>query len=59
MNKETPYNINYTFYVQSAEDFYAQLREFERQHYLTELEVDTENLELAQNMLASIGIQCK
>ena len=57
---DKPYNnISYTFHVQSVEDFYAQLREFERKNYLEELEIDTEDTSLAKKMLENIGINCK
>jgi hypothetical protein len=59
MNEKNLYNINYTFYVQSVEDFRRQLREFERKDYLNELEIDTTDLGLSQELLASIGIKCK
>ena len=49
-------NINYKFYIQSPEDFYRQLRAFERNDYLNELEIDTDDLTLAQDMLRSIGV---
>lgn len=52
-------SINYTFHIQSVEDFYAQLRAFERNDYLDELEIDTEDLTLAKKMLENIGINCK
>jgi hypothetical protein len=53
------YSINYTFYVQSAEDFYKQLKEFEREDYLNELEIDVDDCALAQEMLKSIGVVLK
>jgi hypothetical protein len=57
MNKEQkPYNIEYTFHIQSAEDFYNQLRAFHREDYAREQEIDVDNLELAQSMLKGIGI---
>ena len=60
MNEEyKPYNINYTFHVQSTEDFYRQLKAFERVDYLNEAEIDTDDLTLAQNMLKDIGVECK
>lgn len=51
--------VNYVFHVQNPEDFYRQLRAFERQDYLDELEIDTEDLTLAKKMLENIGINCK
>jgi hypothetical protein len=48
--------INYVFHVQNPEDFYAQLRAFERNDYLNELEVDLNDLSIAQSMLKSIGV---
>jgi hypothetical protein len=48
--------ISYKFYVQSPEDFYKQLRAFERNDHLNELEIDTDDLTLAKNMLESIGV---
>lgn len=59
MIKKSENNISYIFYVQSVEDFYNQLREFELEDRIKQLKVDTENLDLAQNMLNSIGVQCK
>lgn len=49
-------NINYKFYIQSPEDFYRQLRAYERNDYFNELEIDTDDLTLAQDMLKSIGV---
>lgn len=60
MNEEyKPYNVNYVFHVQSVEDFYRQLRAFERKDYLDEAEIDTEDTSLAKKMLENIGINCK
>lgn len=57
MNEETPYkNISYTFYVQSVEDFYKQLQEYEQKDRFAESEFDTNDLTLAQDMLKSIGV---
>lgn len=57
MNEEhKPYNISYTFHIQSAEDFYNQLRAFHREDYAREQEIDVDNLELAQDILRSIGV---
>ena len=53
------YNINYTFHVQSAEDFYKQLKEFERQDHLNELEIDVDDCTLAQDMLRGISVNIK
>ena len=53
------YNINYTFHVQSAEDFYKQLKEFERQDHLNELEIDVDDCTLAQDILRGIGVNIK
>jgi len=53
------YNINYTFHVQSAEDFYKQLKEFEHDDYLNELEIDVDDCALAQDMLRGIGVNIK
>ena len=50
--------IEYIFYIQNPEDFYAQLRAYERNDRLNELEVDTDDLTLAQDMLKSIGVNC-
>lgn len=52
-------HVSYIFNVQSPEDFYAQLRAFERNDYLNELEIDTDDCSLAQNMLMSIGVNVK
>ena len=57
MNEEhKPYNISYTFHIQSAEDFYNQLRAFHREDYAREQAADLEDLTLAQNMLRGIGV---
>lgn len=58
MNHEEPkpYNINYTFHIQSTEDFYNQLRAYHREDYAREQAVDVEDLKLAQDMLRSIGV---
>jgi hypothetical protein len=57
MNKEhKPDNINYTFHVQSPEDFYAQLYAWTDQHYP---ETNPEDLTLARQLLNSIGVRCE
>ena len=50
------YNVNYKFSVQSAEDFYKQLREFEKADQSQESMVDLSDLSLAKSMLKSIGV---
>lgn len=48
------------FYVQSPDDFYNQLREFEKQHGLIDQTVDeTTDLTLAREMLQAIGINAQ
>ena len=57
MNEEhKPYNIEYTFHVQSAEDFYAQLYKWTDEHYK---ETDITDTALAKQMLEHIGISVK
>lgn len=57
MNEEhKPHNINYTFHIQSAEDFYNQLRAFHIEDYSLEQKIDLDDLSLAQEMLRNIGI---
>lgn len=57
MNKEhKPYNIEYTFYIQSAENFYNQLRQFHKEDVEQEQQIDVDTLELAQTMLRGIGV---
>lgn len=53
-----PYNINYTFHIQSAEDFYNKLREYHTLDLAIEREHETDDLTLAKNMLEKIGINC-
>lgn len=54
MNEEhKPYNIEYTFHIQSVEDFYAQLCAWADEHYN---ETDPNDTELAKQMLKDIGI---
>lgn len=50
---------NYTFHIQSAEDFYNQLREQHRQDAAREEAIDVSDLSLARSMLASIGVECR
>lgn len=60
MDKDKNYKIGYTFYVQSAEDFYNQLKEFEQEHGLIDQTVDEyTDLTLAQEMLKDIGVNTK
>jgi hypothetical protein len=55
MNEEhKPYNIEYTFHIQSVEDFYRQLNEH-ADEILNSYEAE-EDLTLAQNMLRGIGV---
>ena len=51
-----PYNINYTFHIQSAKDFHNKLREYHILDLAIERERETDNLSLAQNMLRSTGV---
>lgn len=56
MNKDQkPYNITYTFHVQSVEDFYRQLNNQADIHMQT-YECDVDDVALAQSMLRSIGV---
>ena len=55
MNEEKqPYNINYTFHIQSVEDFFRQLNEH-ADEILKSYEAE-EDLTLAQDMLRGIGV---
>jgi hypothetical protein len=55
MNEENkPYNIEYTFHIQSAEDFFRQLNEH-ADEILKSYEAN-EDLTLAQDMLRGIGV---
>lgn len=57
MNEERkPYKINYTFHIQSAEDFHSKLREYHRIDLAIEQERETGDLVLAQTMLEAIGV---
>lgn len=57
MNEEhKPYNISYTFHIQSAEDFYKMLREYHRVDLEIEQENELDDLALAQDMLRGIGV---
>lgn len=57
MNEDhKPYNINYTFHIQSAEDFYNQLRAYHTLDLAIEQELETDDLTLAQKMLRGIGV---
>lgn len=52
--EQKPYNISYTFHIQSVEDFYNQLAQHAEeilQSYDTE-----DDLTLAQEMLQGIGV---
>ena len=52
------YNINYSFHVQSPEDFYNQLRAFHLEDWRKEEEIDVSDTTLAKEALAKIGINC-
>lgn len=52
------YNINYSFHVQSPEDFYNQLRAFHLEDWRREQAVDVSDLTLAKEALAKIGVNC-
>jgi hypothetical protein len=55
MNEEQkPYNITYTFHIQSAKDFYRQLNDYDNE-ILNRYET-VEDLTLAQYMLRGIGV---
>ena len=55
MNEEhKPYNISYTFHIQSVEDFFNQLNQH-ADEILKSYEAD-EDLTLAQEMLQGIGV---
>ena len=56
MNKPEPYNISYTFHVQSAEDFRNQLKL--RADEIVKSYDDADDTDLAQTMLESIGVRC-
>jgi lysozyme family protein len=56
MNNEEYKAINYTFYIQSPEDFYHQLKQFADENYAEEAVEDTQ---LAEEMLQAIGIATK
>lgn len=57
MNKhEKPYHIEYTFHVQSAEDFYRQLHN--RADEIVKSYDLTDDTTLAKTMLESIGVRC-
>lgn len=51
------YNVNYTFHIQSAEDFYNALRKYNILDLEIEKEIEADNVDLAQDMLKSIGIK--
>ena len=52
------YNINYSFHVQSPEDFYNQLRAFHLEDWRKEQEIGVSDTTLAKQELAKIGINC-
>jgi aspartyl/asparaginyl-tRNA synthetase len=57
MNEEhNPYRISYIFHIQQSEEFYEKLREYHRLDLEIELERETDNVDLAQNMLRKIGV---
>lgn len=53
------YKQNYTFHVQSPEDFYRQLKEFNQQDQQLEDAIDLKDLSEAKQMLNQIGIKTK
>lgn len=53
---EQPPRTNYTFHIQSPEDFYAQLYQWADKNYP---ETETLDLTLAQQLLESIGVRCE
>jgi hypothetical protein len=56
MNKDY-HSINYSFQVQSVEDFYNQLREFHLKSLYNEEQVDISDTTLAKSMLRKIGVE--
>lgn len=55
MNKDNkPYNISYTFHIQSVEDFYNQLAQH-AEEILQSYDAE-DDLTLAQQMLRGIGV---
>jgi hypothetical protein len=59
MNKEhNPYNIEYTFHIQSAEDFFSQLRAFNKEDLDKENAIDVSDCKEAKEMLQQIGVNC-
>lgn len=56
MNNEQPYNINYTFHIQSAQDFWQQLAEH-AQAQLESYPQEIHNTDLARIMLEQIGVR--
>ena len=53
MNKP---EISYTFHVQSPEDFYRQLAQWQLESVP---ETEPDNLNLAREMLQQIGVRCE
>jgi len=50
-------SINYSFQVQSVEDFYNQLREFHLKNLYNEEKVNVGDTALAKSMLRKIGVE--
>jgi hypothetical protein len=59
MDEDNYSKQSWVFFIQSPEDFYAQLRAFEQEHGLIDQTVDENtDLTLAQEMLQAIGVSC-
>ena len=56
--EHNPYNIEYTFHIQSAEDFYNQLHAFNNVDLEKENEIDVSECLEAREMLKQIGVNC-
>lgn len=52
------YSINYSFQVQSAEDFYNQLHALHLESLHNEETIDVSDTALAKSMLSNIGVKC-
>ena len=57
MNEENRYNIEYTFYIKSLEDFQRQLIEYALAQAKEDDELDMNDLSIAQEMLKEIGVE--
>ena len=52
------YSINYSFQVQSTEDFYNQLQALHLESLNNEETIDVNDTALAKSMLSNIGVKC-